>query len=175
MMLRKTSIVAGGIVLTLTIGARAAGPSVADAAMRGDRADVLALISRRRRERAAGRRRHRAALGRAARRRGSGDRARRRRRQRPRGRGSAPTRRCISRPSGDRPRSSRRSSRRRGGRREDEHRRDAADVGRGVWRYWRGRGAARRRRERSTRQEKDRLQTPLISPRRTIASTLSGC
>ena len=44
MMLRKTSIVVGGLVLSLTIGARAAGPSIAEAAMRGDRADVLALI-----------------------------------------------------------------------------------------------------------------------------------
>src|SRR6185369_16876843 len=44
MMLRKTSIVAGGIVLTLAVGVRAAGPSIVDAAMRGDRADVLALI-----------------------------------------------------------------------------------------------------------------------------------
>src|SRR5678815_2972348 len=44
MMLRKTSIVAGGIVLTLAVGVRAAGPSIVDAAMRGDRADVLAMI-----------------------------------------------------------------------------------------------------------------------------------
>ena len=34
----------GALVLSLTIGARAAGPSIADAAMRGDRTDVLALI-----------------------------------------------------------------------------------------------------------------------------------
>jgi len=42
-MMRMNSIV-GGLVLSLTLSARAAGPSVADAAMRGDRADVLALI-----------------------------------------------------------------------------------------------------------------------------------
>ena len=36
---------AAGIALTLTVGVRAAGPeSIADAAMRGDRADVLAMI-----------------------------------------------------------------------------------------------------------------------------------
>src|SRR5437868_4748877 len=44
MMLRKTSIVVCGLAFILTAGARAAGPSIAEAAMRGDRADVLALI-----------------------------------------------------------------------------------------------------------------------------------
>ena len=43
-MTNKTAIVVGGLVLSLTVGARAAGPSIADAAMRGDRADVLAMI-----------------------------------------------------------------------------------------------------------------------------------
>src|SRR5207244_6933694 len=45
MMLRRALMVAAGIALTLTVGVRAAGPeSIADAAMRGDRADVLAMI-----------------------------------------------------------------------------------------------------------------------------------
>src|SRR5882672_8363441 len=47
MMLRTASMLTTAIVLTLTVGVRAAGPnSIADAAMRGDRADVLALIKR---------------------------------------------------------------------------------------------------------------------------------
>src|SRR5439155_16241064 len=45
MMRRIASMLAAGIALTLTVGVRAAGPeSIADAAMRGDRADVLAMI-----------------------------------------------------------------------------------------------------------------------------------
>ena len=46
MMRRIVSMLTAGIALTLTVGVRAAGPeSVADAAMRGDRADVLAMIT----------------------------------------------------------------------------------------------------------------------------------
>src|SRR2546426_3493137 len=44
-MLRKTSTLITGIVLSLHVALGAAGvDSIADAAMRGDRADVLALI-----------------------------------------------------------------------------------------------------------------------------------
>ena len=45
MMPKTASMWGAGIALTLTAGVRAAGPeSIADAAMRGDRADVLAMI-----------------------------------------------------------------------------------------------------------------------------------
>src|SRR2546427_6229757 len=44
-MLRKTSTLISGIVLSLHVALGAAGvDSIADAAMRGDRADVLAMI-----------------------------------------------------------------------------------------------------------------------------------
>ena len=46
-MLRKISMLIGAIILSVTVALGAAGPeSIADAAMRGDRADVLAMIKR---------------------------------------------------------------------------------------------------------------------------------
>jgi len=44
-MLRSTSILTAGLILSVTAALGAAGPaSIADAAMRGDRGDLLALI-----------------------------------------------------------------------------------------------------------------------------------